>query len=148
MKNDRDNKQNVPQAPSKPWYRTPAVLILLMTVSLILWMASMNYLTLSLDIKPKLLIIKSEGCTYLQLHNIPTKPYQIEHTCTAEVTMTKNGQINISDAVSISIHESQIIATETLPDRPWTPEQHRLLTYLAISTLVFFSIMALILMAF
>jgi hypothetical protein len=148
MKNDRDNIQNVSQAPSKPWHRTPAVLILLMMVNLIIWMAGMNYLTLRLDIKPKLLILKSEGCTYLQLHNIQTKPYQIEHTCTAEVTMTKNGQINISDDVSISIHESQIIATETFSDRPWTPEQHRILTYLAIGTLEFFSVMALILMAF
>lgn len=148
MKNESNDKQTSSPIPRKFWFQSPVFLILAMMLCQILWLAGINFVSQQLDVKPNLLVLKSEGCSYLQSHHIQTMPYKIEHTCSAEVRMTATGKIYISDDVSIFVNENQIIATESLPDRPWTPRQHRLAMYLGIGTLVFFSIMGLILIVF
>ena len=142
MENKSGSKKNLVSDKSKPWYRHPTFGIVVMLGSLFIWFGSSLYITSQLEIKPKLLILRSEGCAYLQLHNIQIKPYPIEHTCSAEVPLTKNGTIYASDEIQLVVHDSQIVAVEPLPDLPWTPRQHRLAIYLAVGSAVLIGIFA------
>jgi hypothetical protein len=148
MGNKSGGKKYLVSDKSKPWYIHPTFGLAVMLGSLFIWFGSALYITSQLNIKPKLLILRSEGCAYLQLHNIQTKPYPIEHTCSAEVPLTENGPIYASDEIQLVVHDSQIVAVEPLPDRPWTPRQHRLAIYLAVGSAVLIGIMATTLILF
>ncbi len=148
MQNEASGKKHLVRDTSKPWYRAPGVLIMVTLGSTIIWFIGTNYVALQLDIKPKLLILRSEGCAYVQLHHIQTKPYPIEHTCSAEVPVNEYGKIYAPDKTQLVVNENQIIATEPLPDRPWTTEQQRLAIYGAIGTVVFIGLMVLVLATF
>jgi hypothetical protein len=148
MENKSGSKKYLVSDTSKPWYRAPGVLIMVTLSSTIIWFIGTNYVALQLDIKPKLLILRSEGCAYVQLHHIQTRPYPIEHTCSAEVPVNEYGKIYAPDKTQLVVNENQIVATEPLPDQPLTTEQHRLAIYGAIGTVVFIGLMVLVLAAF
>lgn len=147
------NKKFLSSDENKPWYRHSAFLIMIMLVNLISWFVGSLYVSQQLDIKPKRLILKSEGCAYLELHHIQTSPYPIEHTCSAEVPFrylpfSESGVAHIDEENDVVVNGSQIVAVESLPDRPWTAKQRRLAIYGAIGTVAMVGIMTLIFISF
>ena len=149
MQNKKGGKQYFVRDESTPWYRGQLFTVGVMLLSTALWFVSSLTSLHTVDFKPRLLILRSEGCAYLQLHKVQTKPYPIANTCAAEVPFkyrpfSENGDILGSEEHDeVFVNGSQIVATEALPDRPWTPAQRREAIRFALGTLLYISIFTL-----
>lgn len=147
MQNKNSGKQYFVRDKNTPWYRGQLFSIGLMLLSVALWFIGTSHALGKFNFKPKLLIVRSEGCAYLQLHKIHTKPYPIANTCAAEVPFkylpfSENGVISVDDDQNdVFVNGSQIVAVEALPDRPWTSEQRRQALIAAIGTLALVAFM-------
>ena len=146
MQNPPRHKKYLVRDKTKPWYKSPMLALGVTLTFLAIWFVFGIYVDSQLEIKPRLLILRSEGCAYLQLHHIPTQPYPIEHTCTAEVPFTyalfSQGGVIHSDELNLALSDSQIVAVEPLPYRPWTPDQQRLALWFCFSTFMMIGMMA------
>ena len=142
MQSKNSGKQYFVRDKNTPWYRDQLLTACLMLLSVSLWSVVTSHFLGKSDSKPKLLIVRNEGCAYLQLHKIQTKPYPIANTCAAEVPFkylpfSENGVVpGDDDQNDVFVNGSQIVAVVVLPDRPWTVEQRRQALISAIGTYV------------
>jgi hypothetical protein len=153
MHNKNTSKNYFTREKNVPWYKGPGFSIGMMLLSTSIWFGySMRTLN-SIDYVQKRLILRSEGCAYLHIHNLQTRPYPITNTCTIEVpfkylTFSDNGLIWADDQSTVFVNGSQIVAVEALPDQPWPPARHRDFSYVAICTLVYFAILTFLFIKF
>lgn len=147
MQNQNSSKKYFIRDKSKPWYKNPSLSIGCMLLCTAVWFVC-GVRTLSTnDFETKRLILRSEGCAYLQIHNLQTQHYSIANTCMAEVpfkymSFSNTGVIWADDGKNnVFVNGSQIVAVEALPDQPWPAERRRNSIYVAIGTLFYMSIM-------
>ena len=105
----------------------------------LLWLFPLTKFYLSLDTQPVRLILHSESCTYLQIRHVPTQPYAIPNTCSADLPFQTDffehgGSFNFSNS-AIRLMNSQIIAIEPLPRQGWTADQVRMGLILVIGSI-------------
>jgi hypothetical protein len=139
-KSSDDSKPSDTPRPHRPWYKSQALAGSIFCLAFFSWFFCLPFLD-GLD-NPTLVILKSDGCTYMRYHNISTKPYPAEGACTVEVQFisylfSSGGVIKI-DGRRLDISESQIIAREPIEDRPFTSQQKRLLAWMALLTAIMF----------
>ena len=152
MQNQPRHKKYLVRDKTKSWYKSPMLALGVTLTFLAIWFVFGIYVDSQLEIKPRLLILRSEGCAYLQLHHIPTQPYPIEHTCTAEVPFTyalfSQGGVIHADELNLALSDSQIVAVEPLADRPWTQKQRNLALWFGMGTLTMIGMVAWMFIAF
>ena len=148
MQNKKCNTDRNPSTttqPHCPWYKSQNLAVSIFGVAFISWLISFSVLG-DMGSNPTLLILMSDGCTYMRYHNISTNPYPAEGACTVEAQFIPhlfgNGGVIKIDGRRLDISGNQIIATEAIEDRPYTARQKRLLAWMALHTVIVFSALA------
>ena len=145
MQSKKGGKQYFVRDKAVPWYKSKQFSIGIMLFSIAVWFACSMRTLNTINFETKRLILRSEGCAYLQIHHFQTHTYPITNTCVAEapfkyLPFSDNGLIWADDESTVFVNGSQIVAVEALPDRPWPPARRRDFTYVAIGTLVYLGI--------
>jgi len=121
----------------RPWYLSRALAVCVFVAMFFSWLISFRFIS-EAALDPSLVILKSEGCAYLQHHHIGMIPYPSDGTCAAEVQFRREpfgeGGLIILEDRNLTISGHRIIAVEPINDRPLSPEQRRLWAYMAIVT--------------
>lgn len=148
MQNKKSSADRTPCTtthPQRPWYKSQKLAVSIFGMVFISWFFSLPILG-DMSTNPTLVILRSDGCTYMRYHNIGTNPYPAEGACTVEVQFFPhfigNGGVMKIDGRRLDISESQIIAKESIDDRPYTSRQKLLLAGMALHTIIMFSTLA------
>ncbi len=140
-KNSDDSNPSSTPRPRRPWYKSQELAVIIFFLVFFSWIFSLLLLD---DLKnPTLVILRSDGCTYMRYHNISTNSYPAEGACTVEVQffpeLIGSGGLMKINGHRLDISENQIIAKEQIEDRPYTSRQKRLLAWMAFHTFIMFS---------
>ena len=144
MQNEKSSDDSNPSTLPRPhrlWYKSQALAATIFILVFFSWIFSLPLLD---DLNnPTLVILRSDGCTYMRYHNISTNSYPAEGACTVEVqffpSLLGNGGVMKINGHRLDISENQIIAKEQIDGRPFTPQQKRLLAWMAFHTFIMFS---------
>lgn len=98
------------------------------------------YVAGQLEIKPTVLIIKNEGCRYLQQVGLNAQVQKSSNSCRIQVPyrshlFVSGGTIYLEDK-HISLSENQIVAVAPLEDQPYSTAQIHLLYWLGAAFVV------------
>lgn len=144
-KSSADSHSCTTTQPHRPWYKSQKLAASIFGVAFFSWIFSLPILG-DMSTSASLLILKSDGCTYMRYHNISTNPYPAEGACTVEVQffphLIGNGGVIKIDGRRLEISESQIIAKESIDDRSYTSRQKLLLAGMALHTIIVFGTLA------
>lgn len=137
MQSETGSKKYFVRAPNH-WYNSRKLTASLLAVTSMIWLLSTPYLVGQLNSTPTLVILKSDGCAYLQHKQIATQSYGIEGVCTISAPFRANligsgGVIEFGDR-QIKIADNQIIAIEEIKDSALSPKQKNILIGLCISS--------------
>jgi len=85
MQNTTNNTTNSDTRTSskkqRRWYQSQGLAVSMCLIALFNMMVSIDVLTWKMENNPSVLILKSQGCSYLQQFGIPTQSNTIESTC-------------------------------------------------------------------
>lgn len=120
-----------------PWFRSRKVIGLIAGVCLINWMLTGSYVAGQLEIQPTKLVLKQEGCTFIQAKGIFVTQSESTGTCTTILPFRPHvsgsgGTIYMADQ-RIVVTDSQIIAVEEVRDEEWSPRERNLMIWLGLS---------------
>lgn len=119
------------------WFRSRKVVGLIAGACLINWMLTGSYVAGQLEIQPTKLVLKQEGCAYIQSKGLAVTQQESTGACTTILPFRTHvsgasGTIYMSDQ-RFEIADSQIIAIEELRDAEWSPRQQDLMFWLGLS---------------
>ncbi len=119
------------------WYRSRKVVGLIAGACLINWMLTGSYVAGQLEIQPTKLVLKQEGCAFIQAKGLAVTQSESTGACTANLPFRPHvsgagGTIYTGDQRMV-VADSQIIAVEELRDEEWSPRQRNLMIWLGLS---------------
>jgi len=131
------NKNTFTTRNNARWFRSRKVIGLIAGACLINWMLTGSYVAGQLEIQPTKLVLKQEGCAFIQAKGLAVSQRESTGTCTTILPFRTNvsgagGTIYMSDQ-RIVVADSQIIAIEELRDTDWSSRQRSLMTWLGLS---------------
>lgn len=120
-----------------PWFKSRKVIGLIAGACLINWMLTGSYVAGQLEIQPTKLVLKQEGCAFIQAKGLAVTHIESTGSCTAILPFRPHvsgagGTIYMGDQ-RIVVADSQIIAVEKLRDAEWSPRVRNLMIWLGLS---------------
>lgn len=120
-----------------PWFRSRKVIGLIVGACMVNWLLTGSYVAGQMEIQPTKLVLKQEGCAFIQAKGLAVSQQVSTGTCSTTLPFRANvsdagGTIYIYDQ-PIVISDSQIIAVEEPRDMEWSPHQRSLLSWLCLS---------------
>lgn len=96
-------------------------------IGFFIWIMLFGQFSRSLQYQSTRLIMRSAGCHYVELHNLPTHAYSVPDTCSVTASFRSGGggwggEI-LQGASYIELADNQILVAEVLPEQPWTEPQ-------------------------
>lgn len=131
------NKTTSPTRKNPQWFRSRKVIGLIAGACLINWMLTGSYVAGQLEIQTTKLVLKQEGCAFIQAKGIVVTQSESTGTCTTILPFRPHvsgpgGTIYMTDQ-RIVVADSQIIAVEELRDEEWSPRERNLMIWLGLS---------------
>jgi len=131
------NKNTFTTRNNARWFRSRKVIGLIAGACLINWMVSGSYVAGQLEIQPTKLVLKQDGCTFIQANGLAVSQQESSGTCSTTLPFrphvsSAGGTIYMGDQ-RIVVADSQIIVAEVLRDAEWSPRQRSLMIWLGFS---------------
>lgn len=140
--NTTDSDTRIPPKEQRRWYQSQGLAVSMSLIALFNIMVSIDVLTWQMENKPSILILKNEGCSYLQQFGIPTQSHTIESTCSLKAEFRSHligdGGVIIYQDRRIKIADDLIVAVETIQQSRWAPEHQGMWIWLGFSLLLVF----------
>lgn len=120
-----------------PWFKSRKVIGLIVGACMVNWLLSGSYVAGQMEIQPTKLVLKQEGCTFIQAKGIVVTQSESTGTCTTILPFRPHvsgsgGTIYMADQ-RIVVADSQIIAVEEVRDEEWSPRERNLMIWLGLS---------------
>ncbi|MDP2816171.1 MAG: hypothetical protein Q8O19_05785 [Rectinemataceae bacterium] len=140
--NTTDSETPIPPKKQRRWYQSQGLALSMSLISLFNLMVSINVLPWQMVSNPSILILKSQGCSYLQQFGIPTQAHTIESTCSLEAEFRPHiigdGGLIVYQDRRITIADNLIVAVETIQLSLWAPEHQGMWIWLGFSLILVF----------
>ena len=112
----------------KPWYASSGLALCSVFVSFIIWIVIFGMTAGDFEIKPTQMILKNDGCSYLQQIGIPTKISENGSNCTVNVPYRSNtfgngGVIVLDDDRQIRMTDTQVVIVGSIENPRWSQSQ-------------------------
>lgn len=142
MQNTTDSDTRTPPKKQRRWYQSQGLAVSMCLIALFNMMVSIDVLTWKMENNPSVLILKSQGCSYLQQFGIPTQSHTIESTCSLKTEfrphLIGDGGLIIYQDRRITIADNLIVAVETIQQSRWGPEHKGMWIWLGFSLILVF----------
>lgn len=134
------------------WYTSPTFITILVFHAILIWFVVTTRESRVFDIKPTHLILKNDGCYFLNMNGIETKAIEPRNGCSVLVPFRQNmfgngGLITLGDK-QIMIADDQVVIVGSVEDQPWTPEQTKAAIVILVSTMIMFGMLAWLVLGF
>ena len=140
--NTTDSDTRTSSKKPRRWYQSQGLAVSMCLIALFNMMVSIDVLTWKMENNPSVLILKSQGCSYLQQFGIPTQSHMIESTCSLEAEfrphLIGDGGLIVYQDRRITIADNLIVAVETIQQSRWAPEHQGMWIWLAFSLILVF----------
>ena len=113
----------------RPFWRSPRRIVLHLTViAAALWLFLSAIVLGQMQIKMTNVILKREGCAFVQQYGVHTQPAEVANTCEAKVIFRSNlfgsgGRIYLDDGSPLHLSDNQFVAVSSQGVLPWTTSQ-------------------------
>ena len=110
----------------RPWYQSSGLALIVCCLCGVICLGTL-FAMLATTRQPTVLILKRDGCTYLQYHHIETRAYPADGMCAAQVTFDRHGfdaggTVILADR-NLEMPEAQIATVEVITNAPESPAQ-------------------------
>lgn len=140
--NTTDSDTRIPPKKQRRWYQSQGLALSMCLIAVFNMMVSSAIILGQMGNNPSILILKSQGCSYLQQFGIPTQSHTIESTCSLKAEfrphLIGDGGLIVYQDRRITIADNLIVAVETIQQSRWAPEHQGMWIWLGFSLILVF----------